>query len=149
MLSMNAYPATYVASCRAQIEAQLAAYRALIAVAREQTSRSDKSGFEDALASFEPLFLANLVLVLDHFFVHRTRALEKKDGNPLNEVRMLCNSILQDGGVLTADKTIKFDPPKSVLKREIGDVIRLTETDFVRLYEAYFAEIDAKFTSTT
>jgi hypothetical protein len=49
------------------------------------------------------------------------------DGNPLNEVRMLCDSILRNGGVLAADKTIKFNPAQSVLKLRVGDPITLTE----------------------
>ena len=59
---------------------------------------------------------------------------------------MLCDSILQKDGVMTADKTIKFDPAKSVLRLQPGDEIRLSEADFVRLSNAFFAEIAAKFT---
>ena len=44
---------------------------------------------------------------------------------------MLCNSILECGGVMSADKTIKFSPAKSILKLQIGDKIKLTESDFV------------------
>jgi hypothetical protein len=47
---------------------------------------------------------------------------------------------------MTADKTIKFDPAESVLRLQPGDEIRLSETDFVRLSNAFFAEIAAKFT---
>jgi len=70
---------------------------------------------------------------------------EEKDGNPLNEVRMMCNSILQNHGVLSADKTIKFNPAKSISKLQIGDKIKLTESDFVLLFLAFFAEIETKF----
>jgi len=70
----------------------------------------------------------------------------KKDGNPLNEVRMVCNSILQNRGAMAADKSIKFNPAKSVLKLQIGDEIKLTEPEFARLFDAFFAEIEAKFT---
>lgn len=91
------------------------------------------------------MFFGHLVVLLDSFFVHRSRMLEKKDGNPLNEVRMLCNSILQSSGVLTADKTIKFNPGTSIAKLEIGDEIALTREDVVRLADAFFAEIEAKF----
>jgi hypothetical protein len=58
---------------------------------------------------------------------------------------MLCNSILQNSGVLAADKTIKFNPAKSVLQLQVGDKIKMTEADFVRLFRAFFAEIESKF----
>ena len=136
MLCVNTYTKDYVNSCRSKIEAQLAACRVLAGEAREKAGDSSASA-----ATFEPLFFNNLVLVLDRFFVHRARALEGKDGNPLNEVRMLCDSILQKDGVMTADKTIKFDPAKSVLRLQPGDEIRLSdsEADFVRLSNAFFA----------
>ena len=86
-----------------------------------------------------------MVLALDNHFVHRTRAIEKKDGNPLNEVRMLSNSIMNNGSVMCADKTIKFDPTKSVLKCRVGDKISLNEADFTRLYSAFLSEIEAKY----
>ena len=89
-----------------------------------------------AVEAFEPRFFANLTLVLDASFVHRTRALEGKDGNPLNEVRMLCSSLLTNDGVLAADKTIKYTPETSVLKLRVGDEIRLDEKQFLLLFEA-------------
>ncbi len=46
--------------------------------------------------------------------------MEKKDGNPLNEVKMLSNSIMNNGSVMCADKTIKYDPAKAVLKCRSG-----------------------------
>ena len=70
--------------------------------------------------AFAPLFFGNLVVVLDGYFVHRTRAIEGKDGNPLNEVRMLCSSILGHDGVLAADGTIKYKPEASVLGLAVG-----------------------------
>jgi hypothetical protein len=85
-----------------------------------------------------------MVLALDRYFVHRARALEKKDGNPLN-VRILCNSMMNNNNRMCADKTIKFDPAKSVLKYRIGDEIKLKEADFVRLSSAFFAEIERKY----
>ena len=134
MLAMSSYPTPYIEGCRAQMQAQLAAYRALVAAAPGP-----------ALAEFEPLFFNNLVLVLETCFMHRTRAVEKKDGNPLNEVRMLAASLLEHGGVLTADSTIKYNPDKAVLKLPIGAPIRLTAAGFTALAEAYFAALTAKF----
>ncbi len=68
-----------------------------------------------------------------------------KDGNPLNEVRMLCNSMMNNHNMMGADKTIKYDPAKSVLKYRVGDEIKLNEADFIRLSSAFFAEIESKY----
>ena len=86
-----------------------------------------------------------MVLALDSYFVHRARAIEKKDGNPLNEVRMLCNSMMNNNKIMCADKTIKFAPAKSVLKYRVGDEIKLNEADFILLSSAFFAEIESKY----
>jgi len=144
MLCVNSYTKDYIHECRSRMESQLAAYNVFVTTARAKTAAS-KSAFNSAVHSFEPLFFNNLVVVLDRFFVHRSRTIEKKDGNPLNEVRMMCNSILQNHGVLSADKTIKFNPAKSILMLQIGDEIKLTELDFVILFRAFFAEIETKF----
>jgi hypothetical protein len=124
------------------MEAQLAAYKFLVAGADAAKASHLRAAFE----TFEPLFFNNLVLVLDGCFVHRTRAIEGKDGNPLNEVRMLSTSILSHRGVLTADKTIKYDPEASILKLKIGDEIRIGEARFLALFRAYFAELRRRFT---
>jgi hypothetical protein len=140
MLAVATYPQDYIDECRAGMEEQLAAYRILVSAAREDAAS------QSAGESFEPLFFNNLTLVLVAYFVHRTRAIEGKDGNPLNEVRMLCHSILRNHGVLSADKTIKYKPQTSVLKLEVGDEIRLDEEQFLLLFDRYFAEIEKKFT---
>ena len=36
-------------------------------------------------------------------------------------------------------------PEKSLLKLKVGEEVRLTEADFVRLCEAFFAEIERKY----
>jgi hypothetical protein len=95
------------------------------------------------------LFLNNLPVVLDGFFVHRSRTIEGKDGNPLNKCRMICTSFLQNHGVMGADntnKSIKYTPEKSVVKLKTGDEIKLTESAFVSLFNGFLAEIEAKFT---
>ncbi len=142
MLAVTTYPQDYIDECRAQMEAQLAAYKTL----GLRRSQDKASAIRSAVELFEPLFFNNLTLVLDSYFVHRTRAIEGKDGNPLNEVRMLCTSILRNHGVLGADKTIKYKPETSVLKLQIGDEIRLDEAQFRALFEAFFSEIEARFT---
>lgn len=86
------------------------------------------------------------MVVLDSYFVHRTRGLEKKDGNPLNEVRVIVASLLSNGGAVGKDSTIKMDPENSIFGYRVGDKIKITEEDFKELYKAFFAEIEAKFT---
>jgi len=140
MLAASTYTTHFVDARRAEIAGQLAAYRALLAASGAKIA----SG-KEVLAFARPFF-NNLVLAMDRAFVHRTRALELKDGNPLNEVRMLCDGILEGGGILAANKTIKYDPSRSVLKLKIGDPIAMTAEDFERLAKAYFADIEAKFT---
>ena len=105
----------------------------------------DSSELDAAIAAFEPHFFNNMVLALDNLFVHRSRGVEKKDGNPLNEVRLLCNSIMNNGGTVCADKTFKIDPARSVLKYEVGQKIRLNEADFILLSSGFFTEIEAKY----
>jgi hypothetical protein len=141
VLAVKNYDPQYIDECYSQMEAQLAAYKFLIAGA----DAGNGSELRAAFASFEPLFFHNLVIVLDGYFVHRTRAVEGKDGNPLNEVRMLSTSILSHKGILTADKTIKYNPEAAVLKLKIGDEIRIGEAGFLALFRAYFAEIRRRF----
>ena len=137
MLCVNTYSKQYIAQTRSRVEAELTIHQRL------RTAVNGKAQAD--LDTLEPLWLNSLIVVLDRAFVHRTRAIEKKDGNPLNEVRMLCNSILENGGRLAADKTIKYDPAKSVLKLPIGHEIKLTASAFQKLMDAFFSDLEAKF----
>lgn len=144
MLCVNNYTKKYIDECRSKIVAQVSAYQTLVATARNPTA-TDEPLLNAAIEAFEPHFFNNMVLALDSCFVHRARAIEKKDGNPLNEVRMLCNSMMDNNNMMCADKTIKYDPAKSLLKYRIGDEIKLNATDFMRLSAAFFAEIESKY----
>ncbi|HEY3365154.1 MAG TPA: hypothetical protein VGK74_08895 [Symbiobacteriaceae bacterium] len=144
MLCVNNFTQKYIDECRSRVAAQVSAYQALVAAARNQTA-TDEPLFNAAIEAFQPLFFNNMVLALDSYFVHRARATEMKDGNPLNEVRMLCNSIMNNNNMLCADKAIKFDPATSVLKYRVGDEIKLNEADFIRLSTAFLAEIESKY----
>ena len=77
--------------------------------------------------------------------MHRTRAIEGKDGNPLNEVRMLSQSILYEGAVLSLDKTIKYNAETAVSGLAIGDEIGLDEAQFAQLCSAFFTEMEKRF----
>ncbi|MFI5046519.1 MAG: hypothetical protein ACHQIG_05605 [Acidimicrobiia bacterium] len=135
MLAENTYPRAYVDDCRAMVERELAAYRK-VAGAKAATGRM----------ALEPLFCRSLVLVLDRCFVHRTRAREGKDGNPMNEVRLLCSSILEHDGVFTGEKVIKWVPEASVLGYAVGDAISIDVDGAERLAGAFFDAIEASFT---
>jgi hypothetical protein len=135
MLCINGYSQDYIDQCRAKVNSQLEHYRALVAHVQD----------EAAIEAFEADFFTNMLFVLDNLFVNRSRTMEKKDGNPLNELRILVNSLLNNEGIMLADKSVKLDPKKSVLKFQVGDTIRLNEAQFVAIFHAYFAEIEAKF----
>lgn len=60
-------------------------------------------------------------------------------------MRMLCNGIMSTGGRMPADKTIKYDPDRSVVKYKVGDRIALRVEDITRLAKAFLAEIESKY----
>jgi hypothetical protein len=127
---------------RAEVDQQLAAYKALAkAIAGAPTNKKVDSAFE----AFGARFFNNMVLVLDRPFVHRVRMVTGKDGNPLNEVEMLCDSLMNNNGILGDSTVIKLVPEESVVKLHVGDPIRLTADQFERLAGAFYAEIEQKF----
>src|SRR4051812_46232088 len=95
-------------NARTVMDAQLAAWRALA----EATDGSDPKAAA-ALEAVEPLLFNNMALVLDRYFVHRLRAVTGKDGNPLNEVELLSESLMNNDGVLRGDNVVKFVPERS------------------------------------
>jgi hypothetical protein len=141
---MSNYSQQYIDECRRQIDAQAAAYKILVAAGADLRG-SSKTQFDSAIHAFEPVFFNNMVLVLENYFVHRTRAKEKKDGNPLNEVRILSTSMMNNNGRMAADKSIKLDPATSILKYRVGDEIAVREEDFGPLAKAFFADLENKF----
>ena len=135
MLSMTTYPKDYIDGCQAKVDRQVAAYKRLRAAA----------GDDAAATEFDHVFFNNMVLVLDAYFVHRARALELKDGNPLNEVRVMRNSMMLNDDVMTKDKSIKLSAEQSVCGIAFGDRIALDERTFGRLSVAFFDEIRRKY----
>jgi len=138
---MKTYPKSYVDACRARVDANLKEYR-------EQVG---KNGSQE----FEGRYFNDQVLLLDYMFVHRLAGAEGKDGNPLNEVRALCNSLLLNDGKLQIERqpgwpnsaggSMRLPREKSVLKLDVGDEIKLSEADFARLADAFFAELETKY----
>ena len=86
-----------------------------------------------------------MVLVLDRYFVHRIRPVAGKDGNALNEVELIADSLMNNGGVFQGNNVIKYVPESSVLKLRAGDAIRLKAADFEMLAAAFFDELKSKF----
>jgi hypothetical protein len=86
-----------------------------------------------------------MTLVLDRYFVHRLRVVTGKDGNPLNEVELMSDSLMNNDGVLRGNNVIKLIPDESVLKLNTGDRIRLKAAQFERLSKAFFTEIQSNF----
>ena len=94
---------------------------------------------------FEAVYFNNAVLALDRRFVHRIRAVTGKDGNPLNEVELIVESLMNNHGVLRGNNVVKYVPEQSVVGLKIGDPIRLSADDFERLAAAFFADLKRKF----
>jgi hypothetical protein len=142
MLGRKTYTQEEFDHAKAAIDQQLAAYRKLVKAVGSATK--DKK-VDSALEAFEARFFNNMTIVLDRYFVHRVRLVTGTDGNPLNEVELLADSLMNNDGILRGNNVIKLNPDESVLKLQIGDPIRLTADDFDRLAAAFLAEIERKF----
>jgi len=139
MLSVTSYPEVYVQLTASKVDEQLAAYAALAAAVKGSAKA------EAALAAFAPDYFNAMLLALDHHFMHRMRGAEGKDGNPLNEVRMLVDSIMENDGVMKANSTIKYKAEKGVAGIAVGEAVVLDAETFGRLAGAYIAEIGKRF----
>ncbi len=136
MLMRSDYPTKYVQAVRAMVAANVASYRAL--------------GLADG-NDFERGYVHQLLLALDSYFTHRGRAMEGKDGNPLNEVRMITDSLQGNDGhgpiipLLAGNSTIKYKAANSVLGLEIDEPIDLTISDYEKLAVTFLDELERKF----
>jgi hypothetical protein len=142
VLGRKNYTTEELDHARTSLENQCKAYRALVEAI---TTKTPDEQVGAALASFEVPFFNNLVLALDCPFVHRIRMVTGKDTNALNEVELLCDSIMDNNGIFAGSTVIKYVPGQSVLGLEVGDPIRLTEPLFERLSSAFFTEIGSRF----
>lgn len=141
MLGMKVYDASYIASCRETIERNVQAYEAQAASSRD--------------TEFEAIYFNAQVMLLDYMFVHRLSGIEGKDGNPLNEVRVLCNSLLFNRGKLQVDRLpgwpnsavsgLKLPADRSVLRLSSGQEVKVTRDEFLRLSAAFFRELQKRY----
>jgi hypothetical protein len=144
MLGTKEYDQEYIDACRSRVGSQVAMFREVDQAARDHGD-ADVSALEGALESLEYEYFNNMLLVLDGYFVHRRRGVEGKDGNALNEVRVLAQSLMEHGGTVTADPQITLDPATSVLGLGVGDPITLTLQQYCRISDAFFREIESRF----
>jgi hypothetical protein len=142
MLGRKDYTQEELDQATSAVKQQLAAYRKLVKAL--DGSREDPK-VAAALEAFEPLLFNNMILVLDRYFVHRVRMVTGKDGNPLNEVELLTDSLMNNGGELRGNNVIKYVPDDAVLTLEVGERIRLNASQFERLAKAFLSEIETKF----
>ena len=114
MLGRKDYTPDELDHARSTIRVQLDAYKKLGALA----TATDPVA-EAALQEFEPIFFNNLTLVLDRFFVDRLRLVTGKDTNPLNEVEMMCDSLMNNDGMLRGNSVIAYLADLSVLHGDL------------------------------
>ena len=140
MLGRKTYTPDELDTATTAVDRQLAAYKKLV----RAIDTSDPP-VASALADFEPLFFNHMTLALDRYFVHRVRMVTGKDGTPLNEVELVVDSLLTNGGILRDSNVIKLVPDESVLRLRVGDRIRVSAKEFERLSKAVLAEVREKF----
>ncbi|MBV9413219.1 MAG: hypothetical protein JO148_16630 [Acidimicrobiia bacterium] len=141
MLGRKDYAKEEIANAKTSIDRQMAAYKKTVKAVDAASDPKAKA----ALATFEPLFCNNMILALDRPFVHRLRMVTGKDTNPLNELELLVDSLINHDGVLRTNTVIKYIPEQSVLKLNNGDAIEITAGQFERLAKAVFEDLEARF----
>ena len=138
MLGRKSYTKEEIEHGRSAVAAQLAGFGKL-------RSAVDGGPGQAALDDVEPVFFNSLTLALDRPFVHRFRMVTGKDSNPLNEVELLVESLINNGGVLRAGTVVTYVPEQTVLGLAVGEPIRLTQEQFDRLSTAFFTELEQRF----
>ncbi len=147
MAGTRAYDQDYIASCRARDESQVAMFHEVVTAARSH-EHDGGSDLESAIESLESEYFNNLLIVLDRYFGDRDRDHEIDGGvaDALGEVRRLADSLIGNGGTVAPLPEGAPDPPRSRLQLRAGDSIRLTTQQYQNLSNAYFAEIEHRFT---
>jgi hypothetical protein len=136
MLMRGDYPTEYVDAVRAMVADNGASYTAL--------------GLPEG-NDFERGYVHQLLLALDSYFTHRGRGQEGKDGNPLNELRMITDSLQGNDArgpivpLLASNSTIKYKPESSVLGLAVGDPLDLSVAEYEKLAVAFLDELEKRF----
>jgi hypothetical protein len=138
MLGRKNYEQAEIDNGEAAVAAGLAAYKKLAAAVGDGVAAG-------ALADFDQLLFNNLALALDRLYVHRLRSVTGKDTSPLNELELIFESLMNNGGVLRGNNVVRYVPADSVVGLAVGDQIRLTEDQFERLAAGVLAELRHKY----
>ena len=125
-----------IEACRAEIAAQIQAYRDLVGAASKASGMS-LARIDAALAAFEPAFFNNLLVALDARFPQRPR-----ETTASVEVALLADALLHHGGVLTANADLPYDADVAMLRLDIGERVSLNAEDVELLATAFLAEIE-------
>jgi len=140
MLGRKNYEPAELATAKATIDKPLASYRKL----SKAVSASGDPTAAQALEELEPRFFNALLLALDRPFVHRLRMVTGKDGNALNEVELLVDSVMA-GGEFRGNNVIRYVSAEAVVGLEPGGRVALNQVEFERLYKTFLGEIESKF----
>jgi hypothetical protein len=95
--------------------------------------------------TLESLVFGQAVVVLHTWFGHRDRELEGDDGNPMNEVRVIADSIVDNDAVLRVEGPITWVAERTVLRLAVGDDVAVTANGFERLAAAYLSAIESTY----
>ena len=125
----NAYTSDEIEACRDNCDALLAAWAA--------------NDVEDT--TLESMVFAQAVVVLDAWFADRDRDLEGDDGNPMNEVRVIADSVVRNAGTLRVEGPTRWAPERTVLRLAVGDEVEITANGYERLAAAYLAAIEMHY----
>ena len=129
MPGRNTYTSDEIESCRDNCDSLLAAWAA--------------NDVEDS--TLESLVFGQAVVVLHTWFGHRAPDLEGDDANPMNEVRVIADSIVDNDAVLRVQGPITWVTERTVLRLAVGDPVEVTANGFERLAAAYIAAIEATY----
>lgn len=123
MLARVGYDHHYVAACRESLGAAIEELRRV----------------EAGSAAWNQLAVA-----LTRWFELRNPKLEGREGNPMNEVRTIAESVIEHGAVMTVPRGIKLTPEESVLGFAEGEEISLDGDALERLLDAFLAEVEER-----